>query len=123
MNFEDFKDKPQELLGKMVLHESGFSYSEKLTKKLCKIQKVLATGFRISGNPDSMFRLNDGYQKGLTGRGSIGVISRCTLLTEEEAKELADKWKRDKEERELRQKMKEKVDTMTYEQLLKMEVL
>lgn len=123
MEFKDFKNNPQELLGKMVLYESGHSYSEKLSKKLCKIEKVLATGFKISCKPNSIFSLDDGYQKGLTGRGSMGVISRCTLLTDEEAKELSLKWKRSKEERELRQRMKAKVDTMTYEQLLKMEEL
>lgn len=123
MEFKDFKDNPQELVGKLVLYESGQTYWLTLDKRVCKIEKVLATGFKISCEPNSIFRLDDGYQKGLTGRGSMGVISRCTLLTDEEAKELSLKWKRNKEERELRQKMKAKVDTMTYEQLLKMEEL
>ena len=119
MEFKDFKDNPQELLGKMVLYESGHSYSEKLSKKLCKIEKVLATGFKISCEPNSIFRLDDGYKKGHT----VGFISKCTLITHTEAMELSQKWNRIKEERELRERMKAKVNTMTYEQLLKMEEL
>lgn len=119
MEFKDFKDNPQELVGKLVLYESGQTYWPTLGKKVCKIEKVLATGFKISCEPDSIFRLDDGNKKGHT----VGFVSKCTLITQTEAMELTLKWNRIKEERELRERMKAKVNTMTYEQLLKMEEL
>lgn len=124
MDFTDFKDNPLGLIGKLVLHESGYTYSSSnLHKKICRIESVLAKGFKISCHPDEIFRLDNGLQKGLTDRSSMSIISKCTLLTEEEAKELSLNWKRAKEERELRKRMKEKVESMTYEQLLEMEKL
>ena len=119
MEFKDFKNNPQELLGKLVLYESGQTYWPALNKRICKIDKVLAKGFKISCEPTYTFNFEDGNKKGHT----VGFVSKCTLITHTEAMELSQKWDRSKEERELRQRMKAKVDTMTYEQLLKMEEL
>lgn len=117
MEFNDFKDNPQELVGKTVLYEDGQTYWSTTNKRLCKIEKVLAKGFKISCEPAFTFRLDDGRNK----KHTTGFTSKCTLLTEEEAKELSLKWRRAKDERILREQMKAKVETMTYEQLLEMQ--
>jgi hypothetical protein len=123
MEFKDFENNPQELIGKTVLYESGMSYSVIKGRSLMKIEKVTKTGFRLFTMPHIMFSLIDGSQKGLTGRMSMGTISRCQLVTEEEANQLREQWKRNKEEKALREKMKIKFETMTFEQLQKMVLL
>ena len=123
MEFKDFENNPQELIGKTVLYISGMSYSDNKRRSLIKIEKVTKTGFRLFTMPDTMFSLIDGSQKGLTGRMNMGTISRCQLVTDEEANQLREQWKRNKEEKTLREKMKVKFETMTFEQLQKMELL
>lgn len=123
MNFKDFEKNPQELVGKTVLYESGMSYSYKRNRSLIKIEKVTKTGFRLFTMPDTLFSLIDGSQKGLNGRADMAIISKCKLITDEEANKLRKQWKRNKIERELREKMQEKLKTMTFEQLKKMELL
>lgn len=44
-------------------------------------------------------------------------------MTDEEANQLKNKWKLDKEERLLREKMQEKLKAMSLDQLKKMELL
>jgi hypothetical protein len=123
MKFKDFENNTQELLGKIVLYESGMSYSDKKKRSLMKIEKVTKTGFRLFTMPDTMFSLIDGSQKGLTGRMNMGTISQCKLVTDEEANQLREKWKLNKEEKALREQMKVKLETMSFEQLQKMELL
>lgn len=123
MEFSDFKDNPQDLVGKTVLHESGKTYSNRRSLSLLKIVKVTKTGFRLDSMPDGLFSLIDGRQKGLNDRMNIGTISRCSLVTEEEADKLRKDWRLAKETRALREKMQEKLKTMTFEQLQKMELL
>lgn len=123
MDFKDFQDNPQELIGKTVLYESGQSYSERRSRSLIKIEKVTKTGFNLFSMPNALFSLVDGWQKGLNGRMDMGKISHCTLVTDEEANQLREQWRRNKEERALREKMIEKVKTMTFDQLKKMEEL
>ena len=123
MEFKDFENNYEELIGKTVLYESGLSYSEKRSRSLIKIEKVTKTGFRLFSMPDALFSLIDGSQKGLTGRMYMGTISKCRLVTDEEANQLREQWKRNKEERALRDKMTEKVKTMSFEQLQKMDLL
>lgn len=123
MEFKDFKNNYEELIGKTVLYESGQSYSDKRGRSLTTIKKVTKTGFRLFSMPDALFSFIDGSQKGLTGRMYMGAISKCRLVTDDEANELREQWKRNKEERALREKMQEKLKTMTFEQLKKMELL
>jgi hypothetical protein len=123
MDFKDFANNPQELVGKTVLYVRGFSYSENKSRTLLKIEKVTKTGFRLCTMPHAMFSLFDGMQKGLGGKMSMGTISRCELVTEDEAHQLRAQWKRNQETRVLREQMKIKLDTMTLEQLQKMELL
>ncbi len=117
MEFKDFENK-DELVGKTVLYESGQSYSDNRRRSLMKIEKVTKTAFKLFAMPDTMFSLIDGSQKGLNGRMNMGTVSQCKLVTDEEANSLREQWKRNKEERALREKMKVKFETMTYEQLL-----
>jgi hypothetical protein len=123
MEFKDFENNTQELIGKTVLYERGMSYSDKKIRSLIKIEKVTKTGFRLFTMPDKMFSLIDGSQKGLTGRMNMGTISICQLVTDDEANQLREQWKRNKEEKALREKMKIKLETMSFEQLQKMELL
>ncbi len=123
MEFKDFENNYEELIGKTVLYEIGQSYSEKRSRSLIKIEKVTKTGFRLFSMPDALFSFIDGRQKGLTGRMYMGTISKCRLVTDEEANQIREQWKRNKEESILREKMLEKVKTMSFEQLKKMELL
>lgn len=123
MEFKDFENKYEELVGKTVLYESGQSYSNNRRRSLNKIERVTKTGFRISSLPDALFSFVDGSQKGLNDRMYMGTISKCKLLTDEEADEIRQQWKRNREERALREKMQEKLKTMSFEQLQKMDLL
>jgi len=87
MNFEDFKNDPQKLLNNFVLFEQGMSYDSNTYKAIKKIEKITKTGFRIS-NYSGLFDIHDGYLKGR----SIGVITNCKLLTEEEVIKLKVEW-------------------------------
>jgi hypothetical protein len=103
---------------------SGQSYSERsISLSLRKIERVTKTGFKITQSENVLFSLTDGHQKGLTGRMNMGTISKCELLTEEEANDYRRKWKRAKEEKTLRAEMLEKFNTLTYDQLLKFKEL
>jgi len=50
-----------------------------------------------------------------------GIISKCELISEEKANELKDKWKFNMELARLRDNMRIKLETMTFEQLKKVE--
>ena len=123
MEFKDFENNIQELVGKTVLYESGMSFEDNKRRSLIKIEKVTKLGFRLFTMPDKMFSLINGSQKGLAGRMNVGTISHCQLVTDEEANELREQWRKNKEEKALREKMKVKFETMTFEQLQKMELL
>lgn len=120
MTFKDFEN-PQDLIGKTVLLESGHSYSDKLAKRLVKITKVTKTGFRIVDMPDVLFDIRDGYQKGLSGRMSMGIISRCKLLTNSEADMLRHEWALKRQKNVLKESIKAKLDTLSLEQLKAMD--
>ena len=123
MEFKDFQNNPKELVGKTVLYESGVSYSKHRRRALIKIEKVTKTGFRLFTMPNTLFSLIDGNQKGLNGRINMGTISKCKLMTDDEADQLREQWRRNKEENALREKMKSKFQTMTFEQLKQMELI
>jgi len=116
MEFSDFIGKEQELIGKTVLYESGFTYGGK-KYSLHKIVSVGKTGFRIFAMPDAIFSLINGERKGLNSKMDMSTVSNCTLITEEQANEYRQQWKLKKEERILREEMKIKFDSLTIEQL------
>jgi len=123
MEFRDFDNNRQDLIGKTVVYESGQSYSDRRNRSLIKINKITKTGFRLSTMPNALFSFVDGSQKGLGGKMDMGTISQCKLVTDEEANNIREQWKRNKEEKALREKMKLKLETMTFDQLQKMELL
>lgn len=123
MEFKDFENNYDELVGKTVLYEIGQTYSDKRNWLLLRIDKVTKAGFKLFSMPNALFSFRDGSQKGLTARAHMSTISQCRLVTEEEADELRRQWAQNKRERELREKMQEKLKTMTYEQLQKMDLL
>lgn len=96
MNFNDFADNPKELIGKLVLHTSGFTYSDRTNKCIRVIKSVSKTAFKIT-NSAALFSLTNGSQKGLSGKQNMGNISECKLITEDEANDLRTKWKEQKE--------------------------
>ena len=49
----------------------------------------------------------------------MGIISKCTLISEEEKLELIKKWNKAKEERKMRDELRNKFDTLSFEQLEK----
>lgn len=118
MNFKDFENNLQDLVGKTVLYESGFSYSNSKSLTLLKIEKVTKTGFRLFTMPDKLFGF-DGWQKGLNSIMDMATISRCELVTEDKANVLRETWMRNKEEMQLREKVKQDIHTCTFEQLQK----
>jgi hypothetical protein len=116
MKFTDFESNPQELVGKLVLYESGGIHGG-TTRKITKITKVTKTAFKIEGEKESIFSLINGHKKGLTGRMNWGVVSDCTLITEEEAESLRKKWAENKEKKALLADVTEKLKTATLTQL------
>jgi len=122
MKLIDFKNNPQELIGKTVIYESGMTHSEYRRRSLMKIIKVTKTGFKLFSMPDTLFNF-DGSEKGLNIPSRMAIISKCELVTEEEADILRAEWKQQKQVKQLREKMKAKLETMTFEQLKKMELL
>ena len=89
MTFTDFK--PEELIGRKVLHESG-QVNASIKRRITTITRVTATAFAVDGS-DQLFRLSDGERKGISRKESMwGSVGSCKLLTEEEAKEIAAKW-------------------------------
>jgi hypothetical protein len=90
----EFKDfTPDDLVGKRVMYEYGSTFSTKNRFAITTITKVTKTGFRTKRNPKLLFSF-DGHQKGLNGRMGMATISRCVLLTEDEAKQIINQWER-----------------------------
>lgn len=123
MEFKDFANNPQELVGKYVLCEIGSTWSLNNNKSIRKIEKVSRNWFKITDLNDAIFNLINGSRKGLNGRMNMGAISKCTLITEEQANELKLQWKQKREEKELRERMKMKLESMNFEQLKQMELI
>ena len=117
MKFTDFK--PEELIGKTVLFTFGHSYSGK-TRQISKITKVTKTGFKIdvTGFEDRLFSLNNGHQKGLNGRMNMSIVSYCDLITEEETQKYREEFTKNREIKQIKSLIKDKIDNLTYEQLI-----
>jgi hypothetical protein len=111
--FSDFK--PEELVGKYVLYESGMTYDDKLLKSICRIVKVAKTSFKIKDD-GALFDFN-GYQRGLSGRHNMGTISRCTLLTQDEADLIVAQWKQAKEKKRMIESITAALPNLTFAQL------
>lgn len=117
MKFSDFKDNPQDLLGKLVLVEQGDSYSKARSLTISSITKVTKTGFRIAEDNDSLYSLNDGWKKGLHSKWDMAVINRCELITEEQATKYRERWAIMAEIKALRTSITDSIALLTIEQL------
>jgi hypothetical protein len=113
--FGDFK--PEDLIGKQVLFVFGFTYSGQYSRKIAPIVSVTKTAFKIKGEEGRLFNINTGYQKGLDRKLDRGVHASCVLLTDEEATQLSNQWKNEREIKQLRQEVKNLIDTLSREQL------
>ncbi len=120
MNFKDFKNDYSELIGQYVLYEYGKTYNTKNPQAIRKIIKITKTGFKINDN-NALFDF-DGRQKGLNSRMNIGTVSICKLLTNEEAIQISNQWKLNKEIKikklEIENKLKECNDITKINKLL-----
>lgn len=114
------KYPPQQLIGRYVKYIHGMSYSSKLNATLCKIISVTKTGFKIDaqGCQDYIFDFVEGKCKGLSGRHNMGVISKCELLTSEQAFIFIEEQKEAKEIKNLVTYVTENVSKLSKGQLL-----
>ena len=111
----------EQLVNHLVLYESGTSYGG-TSKRITRIVKVTKTGFRIKNRlgdniDDGIFSLVSGHQKGLNGRQNMATISRCSLISQEEAEKLSAQWKEARESKEMRSKLTELIPKMSHSQL------
>ena len=72
---------------------------------------------------DKLFSLIDGSRKGLHETRDMSTISSCRLVTDEEAEKIREAWNRKKEEKKLREELKIKIETMSLDQLKKINSL
>lgn len=114
--FSDFEENRQELVGKWVLWEQGQSYNKKLGMSLVKIAKVIKTGFRLWKNSEDLFSF-EGNKKGLTSRMDMSLISRCTLLTDNEYLETKALWIENRKRNELVKEITELLSGLSLEKL------
>ena len=120
--FDNYKNDYTQLLGKKVLYEYGQSFSKNRNRYIREIVKVTKTGFRIKDHDKSLFNFA-GHEKGLNDRQNWSTVSTCTLLTNEEATEIAKTWAFNKYKKELfeevNKKLTENKDKITVETLRK----
>lgn len=105
--FEDFE--PKQLIGKYVLYEYGQSFYKYYNYALTKIKFVSKTGFKIEKLPKAMFNFY-GKQKGLSGRMHMATHSKCYLLTNDEAQQISNEFKRKNETYKKFQEIKKKIE-------------
>lgn len=118
MTFDDFKEDYSKLVGHYVLWENGRTFDSRRRRAIRKIEKATKTGFRISGEPDTLFDFG-GRAKGLSDKTNWSVYSVCTPLTDDEARDMAAEWKQGKEKKVLREKVTSSLDGLSLEQLQK----
>ncbi len=125
MDFKDFINNPQDLVGKTVLYESGTTYSSNIYRCLTTITKVTKTGFRITleSATSTLFSLADGNAKGLTGRQNMARISRCILLTDNQENEYRIKWRDAKIKKALIDEIKSKIESLDIDSLRSIKLL
>lgn len=116
LKFEDYK--PKELLGKTVLYEYGSTYASRYSSRICRISKVIKSGFKIDDN-ESIFDFY-GRQKGLNSRQDIATHSRCYLITDEESNELRITWRKNIEIKEMKELITKSLESLSHETLTKM---
>jgi len=118
MEFKDFENDYQKLLGLSVLYECGMSYDKKLSQYIKQIEKVTKRGFRITTLPNILFSFSGNDRSGyMKGRMGMGRISHCRLISEDERRELALSWTEEKAAKLIREDLFIKINTLTLKQL------
>jgi hypothetical protein len=112
MKFKDFENDYSQLVGKTVLCSSRYNSA------IQTIEKVTKTGFRIT-NDSGLYGLSDGIRKG----GDGWSITRCELLTQQQAEAYKAKEAVNKEAKSIREEIKTKADSLDIETLRKIKSL
>ena len=119
MNFSDFKDNPQDLVGRNVLYQYG-SINGSTIKELNTIVSVNKKGFIIEKHLEKTFSFDDGQEKKkLTGLS----FSKCTLISLQERDEYIRIWKEYKNSKVLRTKIIEKLESISFAKLKEIEAI
>ena len=84
MKFEDFKDNPKDLIGRLVLNTIGRTFGANNRRVISYITGVTKTGFRVHKR-EGLYSLVDGKRKGTY---ELSYIDNCQLITESERDEL-----------------------------------
>lgn len=96
ISFDDFKADYNKLVGHRVLHEQGQSFAKINNYRLVSITKVTKTGFRITDSEDSF-----DFHGNVKGKHDMSYISRCVLITHEEASDISAFWKNRREKKKM----------------------
>lgn len=110
MNWSDFKDNPQDLIGKIVLRSYGSNTGGE-SQQITTIDSVKKETFTINADAHkpsadrNKYRLSNGTERVQRGLWS-GLYNDCKLITEEEATQYRTKWKQNRERREMETRLK-----------------
>lgn len=110
MNLKDYIGKEQELIGKTVLIETRFGRS------LSKINRVTKKYFQVESDEKAYFDTESGRQKGTGDRWTHATYAK--LVTDQQAMEMRVKWTRNRQAKEMREKITHQLPNLTYEQLV-----
>jgi transcription termination factor NusB len=102
-----------------VFYECGNVFSIFRKEKISKIVKVNKKSFKIEAYPDITFNLINGCERGLSNH--LSRVSKCTLLTDEEAKNLVKKLRIKKQKRELEEKIVSQLNKLSIKKLKEIE--
>ena len=114
VTFRSFDGHHEKLVGKYVLWTHGMSYSQK--DSISKITKVTKTSFKIGDEPTLFDFTGSGRGVG-SSRMDMGSVSRCEIISDDEAKEISAKWRLNSEINKMKDDVRKSIDTLTHEQL------
>ena len=99
------------------------TYVERIARSSPKIIKINKRTFKIKSDIYSLFRLDDGFETGLTDKSSMATISKCELLeNQNEIEELKKEFAYNKKNRDLLYEIKifdfSKLDNTQLEKII-----
>lgn len=100
----DYKDNPQDLIGKPVLISGRYHSSIK------NIVKVTKTAFKVDGS-DTLYSLLSGYKKS----SDTWSIEHTKIITPKEAMNLKKEWKMKSESDSMRTKLEKILPSLTHD--------
>lgn len=105
-DFDDYKNNPNDLIGKPVL------YSARYHRQISRIKRVTKTGFEVDGIT-GLFSLVSGNLKTSDHWNS----SSCDIISEDRMTELKNEFKQEKEIEKIKSLLKLRIESLTYTQL------